>query len=312
MEMKRKTGYPGLMNMALTPLLIMAMAGILSLPGWFLAGAAGVKLAIIITILALIFTPGIPPAVAMKRSGAVPIPPRALPGLHGILRQLSRKAGLETVPRLYYLPSRQPNAFAFGDRSASAIGFTQGLASLLSTQEMAGILSHEITHIKNNDNWIKSLSLLLGRMTGIFSLAAQALLILSLPLILMKDSELNTLLILAMAAAPLACLILIKALSRAREFEADLGAEELLNHPEALASALLKIHAWQQQAGQKQNISPLLKSHPSVRERIRRLKALRPVPPQYGSAPEKAASAFSSARDQDGNIPPHPLAAPEP
>ena len=262
-----------------TALLIMTLAALLSLLGYVLGGATGARLALVVAVLGFALTPAISPALVM--AGAKPLAPEQAPGLYTILARLARRAGLETVPTLYFLPSGQPNAFAFGNGAEAAIGITRGLASALTSREMAGILSHEITHIKNNDTQIMALSAVFGRLISLLSLAGQMTLIVCLPLVLSGMMQVSLLLLLALAAAPWLSMLLFQALSRTREFEADLGSVTLLNDPSALVSALIKVENFQRSALRRflpyiRRPDPMWLSHPPTEERIRRLMAHAP------------------------------------
>ncbi len=274
-----------------TILLLFSMAGLLSLLGWFLAGTAGIKIALIITVLTFAFTPRMPSRLIMKSLRAKPFNPRAVHRLYAIAGQLSRKARLPRVPDLYYLPSPKLNAFSAGSGKDCAIGITHGLLSALTPQEIAGILSHEITHIKNNDMQIMALSAMFGKITGYLSLIGQILLILSIPLAVTGSMEISFAPLLLMIFAPGVSTMLYLALSRTREFEADLGSLTLLNDPHALASALSKVEQSQFNFLRRMftplpaspNQAPLLQSHPLTKERIRRLLAMKPPRPDRRS-----------------------------
>lgn len=267
-----------LTNQLQTVVLMITMAGLLSLLGFILGGMAGVKLALMVAALGLAFTPVVPPAFVMARMGARPMDPGRFPGLHAITARLARRAGLDRMPVLYYLPSGQPNAFAMGNRRESGIGITRGLLSALNTREMAGILAHEISHIKNNDTQVMAMSAVFGRLISFIALAGQVMLIICLPLVFAGTMEVSLLLLAVLAAAPWLSMALIQALSRTREFEADLGSVTLLNDPHALASALVKVDRWQRSALRRffpylGRPDPMLMSHPPTKERIRRLMA---------------------------------------
>ena len=265
-------------NQIQTILLFLTMAGLLGLLGYVLAGMAGAKAAMMLAALGVAFTPAVPPAFIMARMGARPMDPYSVPRLHAIAARLARTAGLEQIPVLYLLPSRQLNAFAMGSEQASAIGITHGLLSALTPREIAGILAHEITHIKNNDTQVMAMSAVFARLTSFLAFAGQIALIICLPLVLAGTMEVNLLLLAALASAPWISMFLIQALSRTREFEADLGSVILLNDPQALASALIKVDNWQRSTLRRffpyvGRPDPMLMSHPPTEERVRRLMA---------------------------------------
>ena len=275
-----------LTNKFQTILLLTGMAGLLGFLGWMLAGPAGVKVAMIITIMAFMFTPKLPSRMVMRSLKARPLHPSTTPELYRIVELLSRRAGLERIPTLYLTPSRKLNAFAVGSSEDSALGITRGLLSALSTREMAGILSHEITHIKNRDMQVMALSAVFGRITNFLSVTGQILLLISLPFAMMGKVTYSLFPLMILILAPTASMLLYLALSRTREFEADKGAVTLLNDPHALASALSKVEQYNTRTWQrmffpvavKPDQAPLLQSHPPTKERIKRLLAMAPPP----------------------------------
>ncbi|MCG8688204.1 MAG: zinc metalloprotease HtpX [Desulfobacterales bacterium] len=281
-KIRKKTSVKS--NHFQTIALLISMAGLLGLIGWLVAGVSGVKIAVILTTLTVVFTPKMPPRLVMKSFRAKPLNPRTLGGLYKIAGQLAQNAGLEKIPALYYLPSPKLNAFAVGNKKDSAIALTHGLITALTTRELAGILAHEITHIKNNDTQVMALSSVFGRMTNYLSLAGQILLVFSLPLVIAGKTTLSLLALGVMVFAPVFSMLLYLALSRTREFEADKGSLILLNDPRALASALSKVEqyntgAWRRFFAPIQvrpDQAPLLLSHPPTKERVRRLLAMSP------------------------------------
>lgn len=285
-----------LANKFQTLLLLAGMAGLLGFLGWLMAGPAGVKTAMIITILAFAFTPRLPSRLVMKSLKARPLSPYAAPELYRITATLSGRAGLSRMPGIYLQPSSRLNAFAVGNGEDSAIGITQGLASALSTREMAGIISHEITHIKNRDMQVMTLSAVFGRLTGFLSTTGQILLVFSLPFALAGQVSYSLFPLAALVFAPVLNMLLHQALSRTREFEADMGAVVLLNDPRALASALSKVEQYNTRTWKRlffpgavtPEQTPLLQSHPPTRERIRRLLSMaRPPRTGHGFPPER-------------------------
>ena len=88
-----------------------------------------------------------------------------------MLDRLAARAGLRHRPRLYYIPSRMLNAFAVGERDDAVIALTDGMLRTLSLRELAGVLGHELSHIRNNDLWLMGLADLVGRLTRLMTLA---------------------------------------------------------------------------------------------------------------------------------------------
>lgn len=264
-------------------LLLLFMAGFLAFLGHLLWGSAGLVMLVVVGLLMLALTPSLSPGFLLRMYGARPITPSAIPGLWQAHVQLSARAGLPNIPPLYYIPSRALIAFAVGRRGQAAIALSDGLLRSLNGRELAGVLGHELSHIRSNDVWVMSVADLFSRMTSLFSLMGQLLLLFSLPLWLFGSMEINWLALLMLILAPGLALLTQMALSRTREFDADLNSAALTGDPEGLASALRRIEQVQGQwlegyrvLRPRQMQPSLLRSHPVTAERISRLLALKP------------------------------------
>ena len=161
------------------------------------------------------------------------------------------------------------------------------------------MLGHEISHIRNNDLWLMGLADLVGRLTRLMTLVGLVLLILAIPLWLGGATGLPWLVIPLLVLAPQLTTLLQLALSRAREYEADLDAAGLTGDPMGLASALAKLErfqrgVWEQilMPGYRLPEPSLLRSHPPTAQRIARLRALQAAAP--------AAPAFEEAMPWPG------------
>ena len=199
------------------------------------------------------------------------------PELHRLVLELSRAAGLERLPDLYYLPTRLPNALAAGGRKQPVVALSEGLLRLLDRRELAGVLAHEISHLQNDDMNVLHLAGLVGRLLNGFSLFGQLLLLINLPL-LFAGQTVNLKAILLLIAAPYLNAVVQPALSRTREYAADLGAVALTGDAQGLISALAKLH--RRSAGFWSRLLKVyrqpawLRTHPPTEERIRRLRSL--------------------------------------
>jgi len=161
------------------------------------------------------------------------------------------------------------------------IAISDGMLRSLDLRELAGVLAHEISHIRNRDLWLMSLADLIGRLTRLMTLLGLALLVVGLPLWLGAAAQLPWALLLLLLFAPQLTMLLQLALSRAREFDADLDAAGLTGDPAGLASALLKLErrqrgVWEQilMPGRRLPEPSLLRSHPPTAQRVARLEAL--------------------------------------
>ena len=279
-------------NTLKTYILLAGLGGLLVLAGSFF-GRGG---AIIGLLIGLVFVGGsywFSDKLAIKASRARPVSEQEAPELYRIVRDLTTRANMP-MPRLFVTPSPQPNAFATGrNEDHAAVAVTQGIMSVLSEDELRGVLAHELAHVKNNDILIGSVA------------AAVAMGITFLARIVMwgamfgggRDDEGggNPLGLLAMAfLAPMAAGLLQMALSRSREFEADRSGAGLMGGGESLARALEKLEVSAKKipmnvnpaqasmyivnplSGRRVNFARLFSTHPSTQERIARLRDWRP------------------------------------
>lgn len=255
--------------------MLVAVCGYILFGPWGLIGVGAAVVA------ALFFGNRFSSAMVLRMYKARPLAPHQLPEVFQIIEHLARRANLDHVPKLYYVPSAMMNAFAVGQREDAVIGVTDGLLRALNLRELTGVLAHEMSHIRNNDVWLMSMADLAGRMTRMMSLFGMALLFFSLPVWLQGGSLVSFGLILLLVFAPQLTTLLQLALSRAREFDADLDAAGLTNDPAGLSSALAKLERqqrspWEQILipGRKLPEASLLRTHPPTKERIARLSSL--------------------------------------
>jgi heat shock protein HtpX len=272
-----------LRNLAHSALLLAGMVGLLFVISWLLLGRDLAFWALAGWVLALIWAPRISPQIVMRMYRARPFGPAEFPAGHDLLARLAARAGLPRAPRLYYVPSAALNAFTLGGKADAVVSVTDGLLRTLTLRELAGVLAHEISHIRNNDLWVMSLADSISRLTSFFSFAGVMLLFLSVPMMLLQGSLAPLVVSLILIVAPTFASLLQLALSRAREFDADLEAAGLTGDPEGLASALRKLE--QHQAGLWERVflpgrripdPSLFRSHPSTEERVARLLSLAP------------------------------------
>ncbi len=108
----------------------------------------------------------ISPKVVLNLYKARALSPNELPDLHHLIRELAKRADLPSIPHLYYVPSKMLNAFAVGSRRDSAIAITDGLVRAMDMRQLAGILAHEMSHIRNGDLRVMALADVLSRTTN--------------------------------------------------------------------------------------------------------------------------------------------------
>lgn len=268
--------------------LLAAMGAILALIGWLLAGPQGAAWTAMLGLLSLLFAGQVSPRMILRLYRARPLGRDEIPGLQARLMELARRAGLARVPKPYYVPSRMMSAFAVGDSENSSIALSDGLLRALDGRELTGVLAHEISHIRTNDIRVMGLADLVSRLTGILAQLGQLMLLLLLPMLLLGGVDLVSLFLTSfvLMLAPVATAMLQLALSRVREYDADIGAAELTGDPMGLAYALDKIEriqgSWLERVflpGRREPDPALLRTHPDSQERIRRLADLAPREP---------------------------------
>ena len=230
---------------------------------------------------------------------ARPLERHAAPQLVALIEDLSRHAGLERSPRLYYLPSKMINAFAAGTPHDAGIGVTDGILRTLELRELAGVLAHEITHLVNRDLTAMGLADVTSRIANTVSWLGQLMLLFNLPLYMMGSRPFPWLIVLLMILAPTMSALLQLALSRTREFNADLGAVRLTGDPRGLASALAKMERLQGgfvervfMPGRRVPEPSLLRTHPDTNERVRRLLELEGIEYEPPPAAEPVADSL--------------------
>lgn len=266
-----------------TTLLILGMLGLLALLGFTINGLLGIITAAIVGMVLLVFANRLPSKTIMRMQGGRPLDARAAPQLHDLVRQLADRAELPNLPKLYFVLSPAPNAFATESKSDPAIAVTQGLFQVLNNRQLTGVLAHEISHIRNNDLRLKSMAAVMSRMTRAFSFFGKLLIFINLPLLFMGEAAISWWAILVLLLAPMVSGLLYMGLSRTREYDADLSAARITGDPEGLASALERL---EQLSGQllrrlllpnQRTAGPeILRSHPNTQDRIRRLRELIP------------------------------------
>lgn len=179
------------------------------------------------------------------------------------------------------MASPTATAFVVGRHDDAALAVTDGLLRLLDARQVAGVLAHEVSHLHHGDTSVMSLSDLLARLTQWMSWAGLCSVILTLPLTISSGLLRPLLLSSFLVAVPTLASLLQLAVSRSREYDADLDAVALTRDPEGLAQALIALdlhegRIWERiLVGRTAGPDPvLLQTHPRTKERVRRLRAL--------------------------------------
>lgn len=247
--------------------------------GYLLLGVERLKWVVAFGIVLLPIGIKFMPGITLKLYRAKPIIHDEIPGLQKMVSELAEQAKLGALPQLYYMPSRTVDAFTVGNHDKSCIVLTDGLLRTLTRRELIAVLAHEIIHIGNNDGQVMSIADLLSRMTSLLSTLGQLLLLINLPMFLLASAIVPWSLIVMMLFAPIINSLLQLALSKTREFDADVSSVYLTGDPDGLASALIKmayygagLFEWLLLAGHGTPEPSLLRTHPTSEERMKRLK----------------------------------------
>ncbi|MGO9570011.1 MAG: zinc metalloprotease HtpX [Desulfomonilaceae bacterium] len=273
------------MNQVKTVVLLTFLAALLVVIGGVIGGKNGATIALVIALVMNFGSYWFSDKIVLRMYNAQEVTEAELPDLYRLVRQLTQQAGLP-MPRLYIIPDDSPNAFATGrNPNHAAVAVTEGILKLLSWEELAGVIGHELGHVKNRDILIQTIAATIG--AAITYLAQFGFLFGGRS----DDREGGGSLvgmILMMILAPLAAGIIQMAISRSREYIADETGAHICGHPMWLAGALDKlrrgVEAVPMQAEQATahmfivkpfaggGIANLFSTHPPIEERIERLE----------------------------------------
>lgn len=276
------------MNYARTGLLLAALTGIFLAIGYLLGGSTGMVIAFLFALGTNAFAYWNADKIVLRMYNARAVDARSAPDLVNLVQRLADNAGLP-MPAVYIVENPQPNAFATGrDPEHAAVAATTGLLQMLTHEEVAGVLAHEMAHIKNRDTLTMTIT---ATVAGAISMLANFALFFRGGDNRQGPGILGALAI--MILAPMAAMLVQMAISRTREYEADRIGAEISGRPLWLASALGKIsgaaHAIDNVEAERNPatahmfiINPLhahgmdnlFSTHPSTENRIARLKAM--------------------------------------
>ncbi len=275
-------------NNAKTVALLSTLTGALIVVGSLFGGRGGATIGLLLGLVMVGGSYWFSDKLAVRAAGAQPADSSELAWLRQDIERLAQRAGIAT-PRLYVSPSMQPNAFATGRNEKHAlVCVTAGLLQVLDRDEVAGVIAHELGHIKNRDILIGSVAAAIA--TGITYVAQMAMFSSMFGGSDDEDAPNPVALILMMLLAPLAASLIQAALSRSREFEADRVGAAIVGDGEALARALRKIETYATRvpmninpaqasayiinplSGRHVQFARLFMTHPPTNERIARLR----------------------------------------
>lgn len=295
-----------------TALLMAVMTAVFMGVGYLLGGQGGMIFALIFAALMNVFTWWNSDKMVLKTYSAQPVDPRTAPEFYPMVEGLVAHAGLP-MPKLYILPNDQPNAFATGrSPENAAVAVTTGLMRALTMEEVAGVVAHELAHVKNRDTLIMTVT---ATFAGAISMLGNFALFMPRD----RNSPMGPLGgLIAMIVAPMAAAIVQMAISRTREYEADRIGAEICGQPLWLASALQKIEGYASRIDNVQAerhpatapmfiINPLhalqrdrlFSTHPSTANRV---AALREMASHMGSSGAGRTPAPPSRPGTDGGL----------
>jgi heat shock protein HtpX len=273
-------------NWVKTAMLMAAITALFVVIGGMIGGSKGMMLALIVALAMNFFSYWFSDKLVLKMYNAQEVDEASAPQFYRMVRELATRAQLP-MPKVYLIDENAPNAFATGrNPEHAAVAATTGILRVLSERELRGVMAHELAHVKHRDILISTIS---ATMAGAISALANFAMFFG-----GRDSDgrrSNPIASIAVAMlAPLAGALIQMAISRAREFEADRGGAQISGDPQALASALEKIHSYaagvpfptaEQHPATAQmmimnplaggGISKLFSTHPATEERVARL-----------------------------------------
>jgi heat shock protein HtpX len=220
-----------------TVMLLSALTALFMALGYTLGGSGGAVIALLVAAGMNLFTFWNADRIVLSMHHAREVDAASAPEYYNLVAELARRAGLP-MPRVYLIDEPHPNAFATGrDPEHAAVAATTGLLSMLSRDEVAGVMAHELGHVRNRDTLI---------MTMVATIAGAISMLANFGLFFRGGDNENghgniAATLLAVIVAPFAAMIVQMAISRTREYGADKAGAEISGNPRALASALAKI-----------------------------------------------------------------------
>jgi heat shock protein HtpX len=275
------------MNQLKTVMLLAALGALLVVLGGYLGGKNGATIALVIALVMNVGSYWFSDRIVLSMYHAQEVTESEAPDLYRMIRNLAQNAGIP-MPRVYIIPDDSPNAFATGrNPEHAAVAVTEGILRLLNKDELAGVIGHELGHVKNRDILIQTVAATIG--TAITYLAHFGFFFGGRS---DDNREGGSVVgsILMMILAPMAAAVIQMAISRSREYIADDTGAKICGHPLWLASALGKLqrgseaipmHGEQATAHMfivspffGGGLSSLFSTHPPIENRIERLEKM--------------------------------------
>ena len=283
-------------NQVRTTILLAVMTGLIIWVGQLLGGRQGMIIALIFAAGMNFFSYWYSDKLVLKMYRAREVTPGQAPELYQTVQQLTQRAGLP-MPKIYIIPQQTPNAFATGRNPEHAVvAVTEGLLSIMTHEEVAGVLAHELAHVKNRDILIGSIAATMaGAIMVLASMARWSAIFRGVGGSDDRGGGAGFIGLIAMSIiAPMAAMIIQMAISRSREYLADATGASFVGNPEGLARALEKLGTYSKRLPMNanpstahmfivnplsgKNVMGLFSTHPPLEERIARLRGSRPSP----------------------------------
>jgi heat shock protein HtpX len=278
-------------NIFKTALLLAVLTAMLVLLGGALGGQQGMVIAFVLALAMNFASYWWSDKIVLAMYRAQPVSEAQAPGLYNMVRRLATKAGIP-MPRVYLIPTDQPNAFATGRNPEHAVvAVTEGIVRILDDEELEGVLAHELAHVTNRDVLISTIAATLAGAITYLAHMAQWAAIFGGGRHDDEDAPSPIAMMLMAMVAPIAAMLVQLAVSRSREFQADATGARLAGRTWGLSKALEKLemakHAVPMDANPAtahlfivnplsgQALMKLFSTHPPIEERIARLRAMR-------------------------------------
>lgn len=297
------------MNGMKTAMLLAALTALFMSLGYMFGGAGGAIIALAVAAAMNLFTYWNADKIVLRMHHAREVDEASAPEFYRLVADLARRGGLP-MPKVYIVEDPSPNAFATGrDPQHAAVAATTGLLSMLSREELAGVMAHELGHVRNRDTLI---------MTMVATIAGAISMIANFAFFFRGGSDNGPSPIaglLAVIVAPFAAMIVQMAISRTREFGADRAGAEICGSPRSLASALARIadpaqripnHTAAHNPAAAQlyivptSISDMFSTHPATEKRIAALMAMEESDTNMPGTSGRPATGRRSALDPHG------------
>ena len=278
-------------NVFKTALLLAVLTAMLVLLGGAIGGRHGMAIALVMAFVMNFVSYWWSDKIVLAMYGAQPVDEASAPDLYSMVRRLATKAGVP-MPKVYVIPSEQPNAFATGrNPSHAAVAVTEGIMRILDMEELEGVLAHEMSHVINRDVLIGTIAATLAGAITYLAHMAQWAAFMGGGRSDDDEGPSPIAMVLMAVIAPIAAMLVQLAVSRSREFHADATGARLAGRAYPLAKALEKLdmaaraipmnanpataHLFIMNPLRGESLMRLFSTHPSTEERIARLRAMR-------------------------------------